>query len=191
MSKKHIISIAGRPGSGKSTTSKGVAAALGYRHYSTGDFFRQIGQEMGLDVLETNKAAAARGEIDQRVDDRQKFLGENEENFVIDARLAWFFIPDSFKVYLDLDLRVAAERILAGIDSARQASENIPQTPEEYAEVLKERLVSESTRYKSLYDADPSDLANYDLVVDTGINSIEEVVEVITEAYHSWCEKQN
>jgi cytidylate kinase len=52
--KKHIITIGGRPSSGKSSTAKAVAAALGYDHFSSGDLFRQLGKEHGIDVLQAN-----------------------------------------------------------------------------------------------------------------------------------------
>jgi cytidylate kinase len=184
--KKHIITIAGKPGSGKSTTAKLLAEQLQFTHYSTGDFFRQIGKEMGLDVLATNKAAVDAAEIDHRVDERQKSLGQTEDNFVIDARLGWFFIPESFKVYLDLDLEIAAKRILDNMDPARLVSEQLPGTPAEYADVLRERLDSESGRYMNLYGVDPSDLKNYDLVIDTGSDSPEQISKAIQIAFGEW-----
>lgn len=184
--KKHIITIAGKPGSGKSTTAKLLASQLQLTHYSTGDFFRQIGQEMGLDVLATNRAAVDAAEIDHKVDERQKILGETEDNFVIDARLGWFFIPDSFKVYLDLDLEVAAKRILDNMDPERRASEHLPEDPSVYAETLRERLKSETDRYMNLYGVDPSNLENYDLVLDTANRSPEEIVTVVQTAFAEW-----
>lgn len=183
---KHIITIAGKPGSGKSTTAKLLAEELQLERYSTGDFFREIGQEMGLDVLAANKAAADRKEIDHRVDERQKELGASEDNFVIDARLGWFFIPNSFKVYLDLDFQVAAQRVLSGVSPERRASEHLPDDPKEYANQLAERLVSESARYESLYGVNPSELKHYDLVVDTGDLTPEEVATQIVAAYSQW-----
>jgi len=186
--KKHIITIAGKPGSGKSTTAKLLAEQLQLTHYSTGDFFRQIGKEMGLDALETNKAAENAKEIDHKVDERQKLLGETEDNFVIDARLGWFFIPNSFKVYLDLDLEVAAKRILDNMDPARVESERLPDTPAAYADLLRERLGSESKRYMNLYNVDPSDLKNYDLVIDTGSDSPEQISDAIQVAFGEWLE---
>lgn len=184
--KKRIITIAGKPGSGKSTTAKLLAERLQLTHYSTGDFFRQIGKEMGLDALETNKAAENAKEIDHKVDERQKLLGETEDNFVIDARLGWFFIPNSFKVYLDLDLEVAAKRILDNMDQARVESEHLPDTPSAYAELLRERLDSESKRYVNLYNVDPSNLGNYDLVIDTGNKTPEQIVGQIQSTFAEW-----
>lgn len=189
MQKKHIITIAGRPGSGKSTTAKAVAAELGFMHFSTGDMFRAIAKEQGLDVLQANLSAEQNAKIDFLVDDRQREIGERDDEVVIDARIAWHFIPQSFKVFLDLDLTIAAERILRNMDDARLESEHVHRDPVEYAGLLQKRLDSESRRYKALYDIDIFDMKNYDLVIDTGKNSIPGVVTAVVEAYHSWLQK--
>jgi len=184
--KKHIITIAGRPGSGKSSTAKAVATELEFKHFSSGDFFRMIGDEMGIDVLQANLTAEKDAELDRRVDERLAEIGGADDRMVIDSRLAWHWIPASFKVFLDLDLEVAARRVLSGIDEARMKSENIPDEPREYAELLKRRLESEKNRYKSRYSVDVSNMSNYDLVVDTQINSLEEVASLVVKGYRDW-----
>lgn len=186
MEKKHIITIAGRPGSGKSSTSRGVAKELGYEHFSSGDLFRAIGKERGIDVHQTNLAAETEKEIDDLVDQRLQEIGVSQENVVIDSRLAWHWIPTSFKVYLDLDLTVAAQRILNNWDPKRAEDEHIPEDPVAYAVALQHRLESEARRYKAWYDADPYDTTNYDLVLDTNRFGIEEVVTEILQAYKKW-----
>jgi cytidylate kinase len=184
--KKHIITIAGRPGSGKSTTAKLVAGSLGFQHFSSGDFFRQIGTEMGLDTLRANRTAETNAEIDRRVDSRLQEMGANEEKLVIDSRMAWHWMPRSYKVFLDLDLVRAAERILGSMSEERKAHEHVHDDPVEYAEALKQRLHSENLRYKSKYDVNAFDLHNYDLVVDTGQNSIEATVKLVLDGYQAW-----
>ncbi|MFZ3010139.1 MAG: nucleoside monophosphate kinase [Candidatus Microsaccharimonas sp.] len=186
--KKHIITIAGKPASGKSTTAKLVAEKLGFGHYSTGELFRAIAAEHQQDVLEANLHAEKNVDfdIDAQVDDRQMNLGINEDNFVIDARLGWHFIPQSFKVYLDLDTITGAERILSNPDTERNLKENIPETPAQYANVLDERLTSESRRYEKLYGVDNHNHENFDLVVDTKANSPERAATLVIEAYNRW-----
>jgi len=186
--KKHIITIAGKPGSGKSVTSKMLAARFDYQHFSSGDLFRAIGKEHGIDDVREINLAAERGEldIDELVDQRLRDIGATDDKIVIDSRMAWHWMPQSFKVYLDLDLVTAAERILKDIDEFRMAHEHIPSEPSEYAALLEERLASETRRYRKLYDADPYDTSNYDLVVDTKANSVEEVVGVVVQKYKEW-----
>lgn len=182
-----IITIAGRPGSGKSTTAKGVAGRLQYEHFSSGDLFRAIGKEQGEDVMQANLAAERAKEeiprIDYLVDQRLREIGETEDKMVIDSRTAWHWIPQSFKVFLDLDLTVAAERIIKEMTPERIAAEHVPEDPKEYAKVLQDRLDSESRRYKKLYDIDPYVMDNYDLVIDTATNNIEQVIELVVEGF--------
>jgi len=186
MDKKHIISIAGKPGSGKSTASKAVAQSLGFQHFSSGDFFRSIGKERGIDVFQANLVAEAEVDIDHLVDEKLRNLGETEDNMVIDSRMAWHWMPYSFRVYLDLDLLVAAERILESLDDARMEVEDIPDNPAAYAARLQSRLDSEIKRYRNLYDVNPYNPANYDLVIDTAINGPEAVQELIADKFNDW-----
>jgi CMP/dCMP kinase len=184
--KKRIITIAGRPGSGKSTTSHLVATELGYEHFSSGDLFRAIGKELGIDVHQANIAAETNKQIDELVDQRLRDIGVRQDRVAIDSRMAWHWMPNSFKVYLDLDLLTAATRILKKLDPQRLEHEHIPNDPEQYAEALRQRMDSEARRYKTYYGADPFDKSNYDLVIDTGKNNAAEVVEQIMTAYRDW-----
>lgn len=186
MEKKHIITIAGKPGSGKSFTSKTVAKELSYEHFSSGDLFRAIGKERGINVLDTNLAAETDKDIDHMVDEKLRNIYETQENLVIDSRMAWHWMPGSFRVYLDLDLEVAAERILGDMDEERRKAEEVPETEAEYAERLQARLDSEAKRYKDLYDVNPYDANNYDLVIDTAANGKDAVVELLLEEYNKW-----
>jgi cytidylate kinase len=186
MDKKHIITIAGKPGSGKSTASKAVADSLGFQHFSSGDFFRAIGKERGIDVFQANLVAEEEVDIDHLVDEKLRNLGEIEDNMVIDSRMAWHWMPYSFRVYLDLDLLIAAERILKSLDDARMEVEDIPDSPAAYAARLQDRLDSETKRYRNLYDANPYNPENYDLVIDTATNGPEEVQKLIAEKFNDW-----
>lgn len=189
MQNKHIITISGRPGSGKSTTAKAVAGSLGYPHFSSGDLFRLLAKERGVDVLQANLSAEQNAEIDHLVDARLQEIGVQDNELVIDSRMAWHWMPQSFKVFLDLDLLLAAERILAGLNDARLAHENIPNDPHEYAKALDERLASEIRRYKALYDANPYDMSQYDLVIDTATHNIAEVEQLVLDGFKQWIGK--
>jgi cytidylate kinase len=185
---KRIITIAGQPGSGKSSTAKEVARRLGYQHFSSGDLFRALAREQGHDVMQANLSAEQNTAIDNLVDGRLKQMGQDEDQLVVDSRLAWHWMPQSFKVFLDLDLGVAAQRILANIDEARLKSENIPSDPAVYTSVLQERMASESRRYRTLYDVDLHDKTNYNLVIDTAAHDLNTVVELVLAGYHKHLE---
>ena len=47
-----VITISGEPGAGKSTTAKLLAKKLSCKHYSTGDFMRDMAEERKISLLE-------------------------------------------------------------------------------------------------------------------------------------------
>ncbi|MBI4980115.1 cytidylate kinase family protein [Candidatus Woesearchaeota archaeon] len=158
-----IITISGALGSGKSTVAKLVAQKLNLKHYSTGDFMREIAIKRDLTLLELSKLAEKDPSVDKELDERQIRLGKKEDNFIIDARLGWHFIPHSVKVFLDVTDEEAARRIFA----ERRADEKYNTTLKKTLENIKRRKESETKRYRQYYGVNYFDLKNYDLVVDT------------------------
>lgn len=183
--KKRIITIAGKPGSGKSSTANRIAQLLGYARYSSGDFMRRIAQKRNMKLGELQRYAETHPDIDYEIDEENRRAGE-KNNLVIDARLAWYFIPESFKVYLELDMRVCAERIFFDASHARKASGEVTESIEELERLLQERLASEQARYQKLYHVNHLDLTQYDLVVNTGNIPLEEVAQHIVSEYQKW-----
>jgi len=173
-----IITLTGDLGSGKSTVSKLLINQLGYDYIYTGKIQREIADKHNMTTLELNKYAETHPEIDEEIDSTFKSLN-NSSNLIVDSRLAWFFIPNSFKVYMKTDLEVSANRILN--DSQRKSEKNT--SVEETAKNIMERKASENKRYMELYGADCADLSNFDLVIDTSFISPEEVAEVIIAEY--------
>jgi cytidylate kinase len=139
--------------------------------------------------LQANLSAEQNKEIDDLVDGRLQLIGNTEDRIVIDSRTAWHWIPGSFKVFLDLDLFIASERILGKIDQARRDTEHIHDDPKQYAQLLQDRLDSESRRYKTLYDIDPYVMSNYDLVVDTAEHDLKAVIELVLTEYRAWLQQ--
>ncbi|MBW2982554.1 cytidylate kinase family protein [Candidatus Woesearchaeota archaeon] len=170
------ITIGGTAGSGKSTVAKLLAKQLGYKHYSMGDFQREIAEERGISLLELGKLEEKDRSFDEEVDQRQIDLGRKEDDFVIDARLGFHFIPNSIKIFLDADFEERAKRILS--DKIRKEHNvNMENTKKN----MKTRKVSEQKRYKEYYNIDPYDKKHYDLVVDTTEISPEKAAEKILE----------
>jgi CMP/dCMP kinase len=194
MEKKHIITIAGKLGSGKSTAAKTVAQMLEYTHASTGDFMRAMAHERGISLAELSVLAENDPSIDKELDDHNVALG-SEENIVLDSRLGFHFIPSSFKVFLNLDPHIAAQRILKDKDvnpNRLKEDKDGFDTEEKVVASITERLASERKRYSQLYNiSDHTDHSNYDLVINTGLpeNSIERVPEIIIEEYKKWLAK--
>ncbi len=188
MQKRHIITICGMLGSGKSTAAKRVAAALGFPHYSAGDFMRAMAAERGVTIVELNVLAENDPAVDKEIDAKQKAFMDANDNFVIDSRIGWFFAPDSFKVFLDLDLDTAGERIFGDIQAKKaERKEEMSESLEAVKTRLAERLASEKERYNKYYDIENyQDAKHFDLVIDTKANGIEDVERLIIEGYNAW-----
>ncbi len=186
MNLPRIITIAGKPGSGKSSTAKGVASALGYTHFSSGDFMRKIAADRNISLAELGAIAENDPTIDEMIDAENKKMRERDR-VVIDSRLAFHWIPDSFKVYLNLDLQIAADRIARDQTDARRASGEEVSNRSQAFESLMTRFESEQKRYRTLYNIDPGDLTNYNLVIDTGTKPLEETIGEIATKYRERC----
>ncbi len=184
--KKEIITICGGLGSGKSSTADLVAKELGYTRFSSGDFFRQVGMDLGLSVNELNKKAETQKDIDFMVDEKLRNL-RTAEKIVIDSRTAFHWIPESFKVYLDLPPEIAKDRILNNLkeNKTRLASEGLASAEEIYRK-MQDRFESEQKRYWDLYQINNTDKSQFDLVIDTNKNNLLEVVEIILAEYKKW-----
>ncbi len=189
MKKKEIIAITGTLGSGKSTTSDLVAKKLDFKRFSSGDFMRQIALDLGISLDKLQILAEKDYSIDKRIDNEVKKAGKMNQ-IVIDSRLAFHWIPNSFKVYLDLPPEIAKERILNNLreNVLRQQSENSSTAQEVYEKIIN-RLESEKGRYKELYGVDHTDKNNYDLIIDTKTNNLVQVVDIIVLAYQKWKEE--
>ena len=173
------ITLTGDLGSGKSTVSKILCEHTGFEYVSTGKVQRQLAQELGLDTLEMNRRADTDPSIDERIDGIFVALGHDPKGYVIDSRMAWFFLPNSFKVYLKTDVHVAVQRILNDPDRNSEQYE----TAEEAVQKILARKASENARFLTKYGADCADLNNFDLVIDTAHRSQAVVADLIFEAW--------
>lgn len=170
-----IITISGSLGSGKSTVAKLLAKKLGYKHYSMGDFQRELAKERGISLLELSKLEEKDKSLDKIVDQKQKDLGKKEDNFVIDSRLGFYFIPHSVKLFLEIDEKEAAKRIFNHLRPGEKENATLEETEEN----IKIRKKSEIKRYQEYYNLDLHDKSNYDLVIDTTNISAEQVSEEV------------
>ncbi len=192
MIKKHIITIAGSLGSGKSSTAKKLAELLNYKHYSTGDFMRSIADERGISLGDLSVLAESDTSIDKELDDRNKEIGQMSD-IVLDSRLGFHFIPDSFKVFLALDSQIAAERILEDKKNNPNRSTESSGSFDSKESIIKDiesRFNSERKRYKDLYGIeDQTARGNFDLVIDTSNIPLNEVSKKVVEEYNNWLSK--
>jgi cytidylate kinase len=185
MKRKDVISITGDLASGQSTVSKMLAEDLGFFLYRNGTYFRELAIKSGMSVTEFGFYVKDHPEIDIEIERSATEYAKNNENIVIDAKLGWYAVPESFKVYLKVDVDVAAKRAFA--DPHRKRSEDLPTLEEQKADMIK-RTKSDLQRYLDLYKVRRDDMNNYDLVIDTTNLRPEEVLEIIKQEYQKWKE---
>jgi cytidylate kinase len=174
-----IIVIAGLEGSGKDSVGREIARRMNYRFYSLGDVWGEMAHKRGVSLQEFNRLCEEDESADRKIDQYQKELGSNEDNFVIVARMGVHFIPHAFKVFLDADLDERARRVFQDIRNRKDESYS---SPEETRTALKRIQAGNERRYQKLYGFNPYDRKLYDLVVDTTRIGIMEVVDKIMAA---------
>lgn len=176
---RKIICISGDLASGKSVVSRIVAERLKYELFSAGRIFRQLAEENGISVLELNTMAETNREIDNMIDSRISEIGLKQEKIILDSRMAWHFVKESFKVYLTVEPIEAAKRVLQDKRGTAESYNDI----DEALEGLAKRREAESKRYLSKYGVDISHLANYQFVLDTTCKTVDQVVKKIVDKY--------
>lgn len=164
------ITIFGLAGTGKTTAGKMLAEKLGYSYMSSGSIFRNYATEMGLSLNQFEAIASTTDEYDKKLDKEVAEYGKSNNNFVFESRLAWHFIPDSFKVNLTCDLETRLQRV------ASREDKSFDQVNEETTH--REEMITK--RYKEYYLIENfSDAKNFDFSVDTTKNNPGQVVDLI------------
>ena len=182
-----IITITGKPCSGKGTVAKEFCKLFNFEYLCTGDMFREYAKKFGHEsILSFQEEDDRITQIDKLIDDRTYEIGKTRlnENIVFDSRLAWHFIPDSFKVFIDVNETVAGERLF----NAKRETEKISSI-EDAVQSLKARWNVENERYTELYKVNNLNLNNYDLVIDSTNLTPEQVVNQIKQGYDKFLSK--
>jgi predicted cytidylate kinase len=172
-------------GSGKSSTARAVASTLGFKHFSSGDLFRQLAVERGESIEAMNISAEVQRDIDLKVDNLLQEIYRTDDKLVIDSRMAWHWMPSSFKVFLVLDRDTAAARIFHHLQDEGRMSEDATSL-QEVRQSIDRRFASEQKRYAALYGVNPTDPLNFDIVINTRLNDLTTVTSIVTAAYYAW-----
>jgi len=175
-----IVTITGTAGSGKSTVAKAVAKEFSLKHFSAGDFMRDMAESRGISLLELGRLAEKNPSIDKEIDERTKHLAL-KDNFVIDSRLAFHFIPKSIKIFLKVDPKIAAKRIWGDIVKQKRHAEGSFKSEKEVLDGINKRLQNEIERYRKYYKINYLDEKNYDFVLDNTKLNIEQTVQKVLE----------
>lgn len=179
-----MITLGGKPCSGKSTIGKNLEQDYGFDRISIGDWFREIAAQKHMTVNELNDylTKTKDPEIDFMLDKRVVELHKRrvDEDVVIESRTAAHFAPQAYNVYTDISKREQIKRI---VNSGRTGEDINPETA---LESLMKRENDESERYVDLYQYDNRILSNYDLVLDTSNITPQQGAQKVIEGYYAY-----
>jgi len=148
---------------------------------------RNILAREGMTLKEYNLKAQDDHALDDKIDIYLRNL-RSKNDIVIDSRLGFYWIPESFKVYLDLDMQVATVRIYkdAVSNNMRLKSGETVNSLALVAEQVQNRMEIERDRFRNLYNVDPYNTAHFDLVIDTSRHSPQTVALTVFDVYRRW-----
>ncbi len=158
------MTISGDLGSGKSVLTTALVERWQAERYSTGLVQRQLAESMGITTLELNKRAETDKSIDDLIDGVFRSLAQTPVNLVVDSRMAFHFLPQSFRIKLEVNPRVAALRVKGDTSRVGEGQYN---SLEEIEAALVARKSSERERFIRYYNADIDDQAGFVLVINT------------------------
>jgi CMP/dCMP kinase len=171
-----IISISGTPGSGKSTLAKMLAKKIDYKRYYIGGLRRAMAKEKGLTLKELNAIGEKEPWTDTEVDQYQKKLGQSEDNFIIEGRTSFLMIPQSLKIFIDVNEKIGAKRVFQELKKSgnqRNEDDNL-KSVKDVLQSHRKRIASDKKRYHKYYQTDFYNKALYDCVLDTSDLNVEE-----------------
>lgn len=170
-----LITISGLPGSGTTTVSRLVAAALDLDQLPGGEVFRQMAAEAGMSLAEFGRHAQDDPRHDHELD-RRLLERARQGDVIIESRLAGWLttrgeVP-AVRVWVACADEERARRVGGrdGTDVATAIADN------------QAREALERARYQAFYDIDLTDLSIYDLVLDSTAEAPERLAEQIIEA---------
>lgn len=180
-----IITISGTSGSGKSTVAKALVEKYNAQRIYVGGIRRQLAKDMNMTLAELNEYALTHPETDVDVDKKaaenarelaQKFL------VVVEGRTQFYFLPESIKLYIKVDLEEGAKRIWKAMQEdevKKQRNEANVNSFEELLAKTKRREQNDKERYKKYYNLNTTDESHYDFVLDTSHIGIAESIEKV------------
>lgn len=161
------ITIFGWIGTGKTSVGQELAKRFGYEFVSTGNMFRAEAVKLNLSLHDYEKLCNEDPEQDRKLDNQIAEYGQTHNNFIIDSRLAWHFVPDSIKVKLAASDECRAKRVAE--------RENIALADAKHD--ISFRETASKKRYLDLYgitEIAPDNI--FDFIIDTTNLQFEEVV---------------
>ena len=137
---------------------------------------REAAAERGMSVTELNLASEDASDLDNLIDTTIKKKA-SEEACILDSRMAWYFVEDCVKVFLEVSSYEAALRAMNRPATSEEAYDDL----EAARLAIENRRMSESKRYKKFYSVDITDQSHFDLYIFTDLLSPDCVFEIVLD----------
>ncbi len=181
-----IITLNGRPGAGKTTVAKALAKRLGYRVLDVGQLRRREARRRGMTLAEFNSWSMKHPLAGDKAFDRALVrTARRQKRVIITSRTAFHFLPESFKVFLDVTPREGARRAL---EDQHERSNEVGEQPSiaRIQRLHRQRIRSDTRRYQKLYGINIFLRRNYDFTLNTSRIPIPTMVEAVARAFRTW-----
>lgn len=171
------ITIGGLSGTGTSSIGKALAKHYSCEFASGGNFARALAAKYGMTMEERDKFTLDNNisSDDEEIDGMQKEFGKTKENFVLEARIGWYNVPDSIKIKLACEDDVRFERT-SKADPDRMATKI-----EDFETTKKKSLQREEdhrARIERIYGIkNLNDDEHFDVIIDTTPLTFEQVLQ--------------
>ena len=175
------ITLSGSVGSGKSTIGKLLSESLDAEFISVGNLSRKKAESMGMDIDQFQLYLKANPQMDKEMD---KYIADEmnkRSGFILDYRLGFHFINDSFNVLLKVSPELELKRI-----SNRTGNNEFYEglNLEQKIAKMNARNFNMQARFMELYDVDFLNEGNYHLVLVTDNLKPEEIGTEIIKQYN-------
>ncbi|MEK7570166.1 MAG: AAA family ATPase [Patescibacteria group bacterium] len=186
-----IITINGRPGSGKSTTTQLLAKALHFRTIDVGQLRRKAAKQHGMTLHEFNQWSEKHPNAGDKAFDRALVATvKRTKNVVVSSRTAFHFFPQAFNVFLDVSPGVGARRIQAdqhdrSVETGKLTSVRAIQ------QAAAKRMRNDDRRYRKLYGINIFQQKNYSFILNTTRIPIPQVVRRVQGAFRTWQKRKS
>ena len=170
------IILSGNAGSGKSTVGKMLAERLKVNFLSVGEICRQKAVSMGLDINQFQEYLKSNIGFDKAMDRYIVDYAVAQTDYILDYRLGFHFLPESFKILLKVSDEIAFQRISSRVGKDEDFSTGLMS---DKIQLLRTRNELMRGRFIEIYGVDFCDEDNYDLVIDSELNNPEEIIGIV------------
>jgi len=158
-----IITISGKIGAGKTELAKSLAKKMNLTHISIGEILGNISIEKNMTINDLMELGKKEKWVHEEIDKKTETIGKTKDNLIIDGWIAFHFIPQSKKIFLEVNEKIGAKRIF------NEKREDEPDYNSINDLILKsrKRFQDASIAYKKYYNINLLDKSQYEIIIDT------------------------